>query len=231
MNESEFDKFAEEYKSLHAKNIKISGESPEFFAEYKIADVARIATRKAFPPDLKILDLGSGVGASLPIFRKYFPSSHIFSLDVSKKSLDVGRGRVGCDANFVLFDGARVPFEDSSFEIVFAACVFHHIEPELRHSILVEMRRILTPSGLCIIFEHNPLNPLSVRAVNTCPFDVNAELMSATALLEACSGAGFCKVKHTYRLFFPRFLSKLRIFEKYLGWLPLGAQYLVVGEK
>jgi hypothetical protein len=40
VEEAEFDKFAAEYRSLHAASIKASGESPEYFAEYKIVDVA-----------------------------------------------------------------------------------------------------------------------------------------------------------------------------------------------
>ncbi len=36
MDESEVDAFADEYRAMHAANIKLSGEAPEFFAEYKI---------------------------------------------------------------------------------------------------------------------------------------------------------------------------------------------------
>ena len=40
MEEKEFDKFADEYYNIHSRNIAASGESPDFFAEYKIKDVA-----------------------------------------------------------------------------------------------------------------------------------------------------------------------------------------------
>ncbi|MBB5503094.1 hypothetical protein [Paraburkholderia sp. MM5384-R2] len=40
MGKAEFDSFADEYLSLHARNIAASGEAPEFFAEYKIRDIA-----------------------------------------------------------------------------------------------------------------------------------------------------------------------------------------------
>jgi len=40
MDEAEFDKFAAEYRDLHAANIRLSGEDPEYFAEYKIKDIA-----------------------------------------------------------------------------------------------------------------------------------------------------------------------------------------------
>ena len=40
MDEAEFDKFADEYRGLHAANIRLSGEEPEYFAEYKVVDIA-----------------------------------------------------------------------------------------------------------------------------------------------------------------------------------------------
>ncbi|WP_429292339.1 hypothetical protein [Paraburkholderia sp. CI3] len=46
MDKAEFDSFADEYLSLHARNIAASGEGPEFFAEYKIRDIAEEMTRR-----------------------------------------------------------------------------------------------------------------------------------------------------------------------------------------
>ena len=40
METQDFDKFADEYHQVHSRNIVISGETPEFFAEYKIKDIA-----------------------------------------------------------------------------------------------------------------------------------------------------------------------------------------------
>ena len=37
MEQSEFDKFADEYRQLHDKNIRLSGERGDYFAKYKIA--------------------------------------------------------------------------------------------------------------------------------------------------------------------------------------------------
>ena len=57
MNESEFDQLAHEYASLHAANIRLSGEAPEYFARYKIADVARRANQRGLPATA-VLDFG-----------------------------------------------------------------------------------------------------------------------------------------------------------------------------
>jgi SAM-dependent methyltransferase len=225
MDEAEFDRFAEEYRSIHEANIRTSGEGPEFFAEYKVADVARLLSGNA----RNILDFGAGVGTSLPYFRKYFPHSHVTCLDVSSKSLEVGRSRFPGQADFVHFDGTRIPFPDGHFDLVFLACVMHHIPHSEHVAILKDARRVLRPEGSLVVFEHNPFNPLTVRAVNTCEFDVNAVLLRPGALRRNALKAGFADASICYRIFFPGQLRALRVIEPWMTWIPLGAQYYLHG--
>ena len=42
MDVADFDQFADEYHNLHQENIRISGEKPDYFAEYKIYDFKRM---------------------------------------------------------------------------------------------------------------------------------------------------------------------------------------------
>lgn len=230
MQEEEFDKFADEYRDLHRRNIRVSGEDPEFFAEYKVKDVADYLA-SAFDDALQVLDFGAGTGNSVPYFMRYLPSSRLTCLDVSRKSLAVGEDRFPDQADFVQFDGRKIPYGEAHFDIAFAACVFHHIEADRHVSVLSEIRRVLKPRGKIFVFEHNPLNPLTVHAVNTCPFDANAVLMRVDTIAGRMRDAGFTRLEHRYRLFFPGPLRALRQFERFLAWLPLGAQYFVVGQK
>ena len=228
MDKAEFDKFAEQYRVMHAANIAISGETPDFFAEYKVRDVARLVRQRSMPSrPSRILDFGAGIGTSVPYFRKYFPEANLTCVDVSTKSLELGESRFHGDAEFVAFDGKVLPFDPDTFDIVFAACVFHHIGDDEHVSLLREMMRVLSRGGLAVIFEHNPLNPLTVHAVNTCSFDENAQLISAVALKRKFESAGFDGACYRYRIFFPHFLRMLRPLEQVMTWLPLGAQYYV----
>jgi SAM-dependent methyltransferase len=228
MKQSEFDKFAHEYAELHRANVAASGEDPEFFAEYKIRDLRDLcAAPGSSGPPRRILDFGAGIGASVAPIRQFFPRAQLTCVDVSVASLRIAAQRFPGEADFVAFDGGRLPFADGSFDCVFSACVFHHIEPALHVGLLAELRRVLRPGGLIMIFEHNPLNPLTVQAVRTCPFDKNAILMRAATLKARLVQAGFAGAAARYRLFFPRALSVLRPFEQWLKWLPLGAQYYV----
>jgi len=228
MNRSEFDRFADEYCSIHRENIAASGEAPEYFADYKMTDLARLVRRfGAGPARLRVLDFGAGVGTSVPFFRRRLPGASLTCVDVSLRSLRIAIGRFPSDAAFVAFDGARLPFADGSFDWAFAACVFHHIAATEHVPLMAEIRRVLRPGGRFMVYEHNPLNPLTRRAVDRCPFDEHAVLIGAPALRSRVERAGFTEAGVRYRVFFPRALSWLRPMEDSLARLPVGAQYYV----
>ena len=149
---------------------------------------------------------------------------------MSLRSLAIGRARFEA-SQWVCFDGHRLPFAADRFDWAIAACVFHHISPSEHVAALAEIRRVLKPGGGLMVFEHNPWNPLTARAVNTCPFDVNAQLISLPEMRRRFAQAGFVRADCRYRVFFPRRLAFLRKLEASLGWLPLGAQYYVFGRK
>ncbi|MDR3495714.1 MAG: class I SAM-dependent methyltransferase [Ancalomicrobiaceae bacterium] len=227
MDAAEFDKFAEEYRQLHTQNIKASGETPDYFADYKVRDVAVDLARHSLPERPRLLDFGCGVGSSMPYFRKYLPEAQVTGLDVSRKSLELAEQQHAGAAEFLWFDGGKLPFEDRSFDVVFTACVFHHIPADEHERLFAEIRRVLKPAAPFFIFEHNPRNPLTVHAVNTCPFDENAVLIDAATIRRRLEAAGFAETRAVYRIFFPRMLKALRAIEPYLRRVPFGAQYYV----
>jgi ubiquinone/menaquinone biosynthesis C-methylase UbiE len=230
MDEAEFDKFAAEYRAIHAANIKLSGEDPEYFAEYKVVDIAAELARENIAPR-RALDFGAGVGYSVPFFARHLPAARVTCLDVSKRSLDIGRAKHGALAEFVHFDGATIPSEAARFDVALASCVFHHIPHDEHVRLLAELLRVLKVGGLLMLFEHNPLNPLTRHAVNTCVFDENAKLIGAPEMRRRVRAAGFDAARIKYRIFFPRLLAALRPLEANLTWVPLGAQYYIVAQK
>jgi len=223
MKQSEFDQHAETYSDQHAKNIAVSGENPEFFAEYKVADAKRLTRESQVH---RILDFGSGIGNSIAYFRKHFDGGELFCADPSRRSLAIAAERFpGLERYVGIAEGARLDLPDGYFDLCFSACVFHHIAHEQHRFWLEELRRVTRPGGMLVIFEHNPLNPLTVHAVNACPFDANARLLTARKLAAAMRLAGWEPPKCEYRIFFPRLLASLRPLERCLKKVPLGAQY------
>jgi SAM-dependent methyltransferase len=230
MKEQEFDKFADEYLETHRKNIRLSGEEPDFFSYYKVKDLFDGWTRinPEHPPD-QILDFGGGTGGSSPHMRQLFPATNILLADVSRRSLSIAKNLGVKGLDLLCFDGKTLPLKNDSCDIALAACVFHHIPEECHIPLLAEIRRVLRPGCQLYVFEHNPWNPLTVHAVNTCPFDKNAILISAPKMRQRMETAGFRNVTVTYRLFFPGPLRRLRGLETWLGQLAIGAQYRTVG--
>lgn len=228
-HESEFDKFAEEYSSILRNSTKSFGENPDFFAEYKVKDLFEFVSTHKKSDDF-ILDFGSGIGNSIPWFRKYFSKSNLICADVSNKSLELSANRFPGNEKYLLLDN-EIRLSDNSVDIVFATCVFHHI-PLDEHSLwLKEIKRVLKEGGILFVFEHNPLNPLTRRTVNQCPFDENAILIYKNSFIKKLRDTGFSSTDFSYRLFFPNQLSFLRRLEKYLKKFFIGAQYSVVGIK
>jgi SAM-dependent methyltransferase len=126
--------------------------------------------------------------------------------------------------------GDPIPYDDASFDVCFVICVLHHVPPERRLALLAEMTRVCRPGGLLVVFEHNPLNPLTRKAVRDCEFDRGVKLLTrgaAARLLQACGLSPLGR----YIEFFPRDSGLLRGIESRLGWLPLGAQYAVFANR
>ena len=199
MDQVEFDRFANEYYNQPRANVAVTGEGPEYFAEYKVRKLRQAVDRN--------------------------------NIGVSERSLALSKQRYPDSTNYLLIENDSVPSAADAFDVVFSACVFHHIAHEEHAMWLRELHRITKPGGLIAIFEHNPLNPLTVHAVNTCPFDVNAKLLFASNLAQRLAEAGWASPRIRYNLFFPRRLAVLRPIEDKLGWLPLGAQYVALARK
>lgn len=225
MKVAEFDKFAEEYLATHKTNLAVTGESPDYFARYKIVEIARRLTQLGVAPK-RVLDFGCGIGSSAPHLREAFPDAEITGVDVSEKSLSVARQRFPGAANFVAYDPSGAPPAPADgYDLIFSACVFHHIEHAEHVGIFRKLRERLAPGGVMTIFEHNPVNPVSRYIVATCPFDENAVLIPAGELAKRQRDAGFGRVQVAYTGFFPGPLKALRPLEPMMAKIPVGAQY------
>lgn len=224
----EFDEFAEDYDKLHAKNIAGSGFSPSYFDEYKIKEVARVLQGSLTNTPLRILNYGCGIGKSELFFHKYFPKSTSLGVDISPESIRKAEEENTHlpSAQFLLFAPGEFP-NWGKFDVIYIANVFHHIPHELHHDILVHLRTQLKPGGHLFMFEHNPWNPVTVRTINQCEFDKDAVLLTPDYAVKTYKKAGFINVKQNFTLFFPAIASGLIPLEKYLRWLPLGAQYYI----
>ena len=230
MQKAEFDMVAGAYAQEHQESISISGELPDFFAEYKVVDAKKIAVLNGLDVSA-VLDFGSGIGNSLPYFRMHFPQARLLGADVSRRSIEIAQTRFPGIAEYALIENDNLPLADDSFDLAFAACVFHHIDRSEHGHWLNELHRTTRRGGRLILFEHNPYNPFTLAAVRKCSFDQNAVLIAPRILAKAVTAAGWDNAAIDYRLFFTGIVRFARPIEELLTWLPLGAQYRILAQK
>ena len=228
MDEAVFDDWSSDYADMHRQSVGWAGDDLDFYAAYKVKDAAALSRHADLRVDT-VLDFGCGIGNSLPHFLRAFPDAAIHGVDVSAQSLAIAERRCGGRAMLQTYDGKRLPYADGAFDLAFTACTFHHIPQEQHAGLLAEIRRIVRRGGLFVLFEHNPRNPLTRRAVRLCPFDADAVLIDANTMQSAIERAEFDRVLTAYRLFFAGPLAALRPIEPAFAALPIGAQYRVCG--
>ncbi len=221
----DFDEFAQDYRSIHNKNIKLSGADSFYFAEMKVKHLQKFENAAT----LNLLDVGCGDGLTEEILHDHFPDWKVLGIDVSEQSIHVAQQKNIPGIAFKLYDGIHIPLEDNSVSVVFVAGVLHHIQYELHQSLLKEINRVLKTDGRLYIFEHNPYNPLTKYLVKTCVFDKDARLLKPGYTSRLLAENGFAIADKSFQIFFPRkgLLSKLIFLENYLNWLPLGGQYFI----
>jgi SAM-dependent methyltransferase len=219
---TEFDRYGESYEAAVEEAISFAGKEHDFYLDAKARRLLGITRRHLGAERLSALDVGCGPG----IFDRHLGSSfELHGVDVSPAMVERAR-EVNPEGSYCVYDGRRLPYADGELDVVFAVCVLHHVDPPDRPALVAEMARVTRPGGLTLVFEHNPLNPLTRRVVRDCAFDEGVELLGRRELERLYRGAGLEVLGAEYLLFFPWRMDAL---ERRLTWLPLGAQYVVAG--
>ncbi len=223
---AEFDQYGEgDYERAVNRAISISGRDATFYGEHKARLLTDVARRKLGSPDsLSVLDVGAGTGLVDVHLSGTF--DRVVGLDVAEEMLKLA-GRRNPDVEYVSYDGDEIPFANGSFDLVFASCVFHHVQPDARAVLIDEMARVTRPGGLVALIEHNPLNPLTRYGVSRCEFDESELLLRMGETRRLLAAGGLRETERRYIVFFP-FHNRL---ERRLGWLPLGAKYYVASSR
>ncbi len=226
---AEFDEYQKAYENTINDSINYTGKSRDYFTKVKAKYLVRLldshfGERRA----LNILDIGCGNAIIHPFLMEQRPDLRLTGADVAPTLLDEAR-EVCPQVRYDLYDGKALPYAAGQFDAAYAICVMHHVPPPQWRDFLDRARHVVKPGGLVAIFEHNPINPLTQRLVNTCPFDRNAVLLRAGRLKGLMRDSGLSEVSHRFILFTPFEGAFFDRFDQSLGWLPLGAQYFAAG--
>jgi SAM-dependent methyltransferase len=220
----DFDQITQNYERDINQALAFSGMEHGFFIDVKrdrLVDFVREHFDRD-PADLDTLDLGCGLGAYHPRLKGVFHELH--GIDVSAESIRLAAAEHPF-VHYASFDGDILPYADSRFDVIFTICVMHHVPPANWPQFLDEMRRVLKPGGLAVVFEHNPYNPATQYIVRSCPIDKDAVLIRPGKLRHMFDAAGFSGIRTRTLLSVPPKGRVLSALDTALGHLPFGAQY------
>ncbi len=144
--------------ALYYKNVaEFEAKSDTFLDEissddgkYKLIEKVICERKNANENLLKILDAGCGKGGYIAKLQANYPNNNFYAIDISEKIMEkINNGNiekhVGCLTN--------IPFDDSSFDIVFAVEVLEH-SVDIKNSIK-ELARVTKNGGEIIIICKN----------------------------------------------------------------------------
>jgi len=97
-------------------------------------------------PSWRILEVGTGTGANLPVLAS-LNVRQVIGCDVSAEALRHAMGTAGLA--LARADACQLPFRSGAFDLVIAADVIEHLDDD--DAALREFARVLAPGGRCLL--------------------------------------------------------------------------------
>ncbi len=240
MTENIFDQVAPDYERIHNKHLPPGVKSDSFIIQRAAHTIDWILSGLR-DQDFFYLDFGCGNGRMLKCIleserlKPLLISGRLTlsGFDTSGDSLREARNLLN-DPSILLYQNwAEIP-ETFRFDLILSCHVFHHIPPEKRSETTAFLYRKMKPGAGLVIWEQNPLNPLTRLLMKACPFDRDARLLTMNAARNLFIQHGFSFRDAAYvNLLPPQWITSHRLaaIEKKLLSFPVGAQYWIKVEK
>ena len=156
-------------------------------------------------PGLRVLELGIGTGLTMPLYSRDW---QVVGVDLSPSMLLQAQKRLGelaleSSVRLVLADGAKLPFDDESFDVVLVPYVMSVVPDPI--GVGVELRRVCRQSGQIILVNHflsqDSLGARLERWIS--PLTARIGFRTDLSLQWLLSGAGL-RPTHVYSVNVPR---------------------------
>lgn len=101
--------------------------------------------------NINILDVGCSTGTSA---SKIFDMStnNYYGVDISPEYIEIATKRYP-EGKFFAMDARKMDFEDNFFDIVIFNGVLHHMDDQLIHACLLDIKRVMKPDGKLLVAE------------------------------------------------------------------------------
>ena len=111
---------------------------------------------------LKALEFGIGTASNSIMALNQYPNHKITGLDVDPKVLEIAKLKIekmSVPIEIIQFDGIKSKLSESSFDLVFSALVFHHLDHKRKIIAFEEINRLLKINGRFVFVDWgNPSN-------------------------------------------------------------------------
>jgi SAM-dependent methyltransferase len=219
-----FDEHEARYEELVAHSIGFAGRDHSFYVRAKAECLLALIREHVGDPALqRVVDVGCGPGIT---HRFLGEVGHLEGVDLSPSMIERAQ-RTNPAVRYHVGDAVDLSLEPDTFDAAFAIGLLHHVPADARRACVAELRRVLRPGGLAVIFEHNPLNPLTRMAVHRCEFDEDAVLLRRAETESLMRAAGLRVLGSRYIVIAPWTGTATRALERLLSRVPVGAQYYV----
>lgn len=207
------------------QGISLSGETRDYFAAGRVAEVVRRLPRDVRPR--RILDFGCGTGETCRLLAQAFPGAVVVGADSSVDAVSWAAAHQTGPVSFILASDLATA---KPFDLCYLNGVLHHVPPSDQVAVISGIRDRLSGAGHIAVFDNNPWNPGARLVMKRIPFDRDARMLSAARVRRLLQEGGFrTLLPARFLFFFPRPLAFLRFTEPWLSRVPLGAQYCVIG--
>lgn len=126
----------------------------------------KIVKLLALKNEEKLLDVGCGTGSLLIVAKKLYPQITAVGIDIDEKILKIAKNKTikeNLKIEFIKTSSNKLPFNDSSFDIVVSSLVFHHLPLDVKKQTIGEVKRILRKGGQFLLVDFGKTNNLWIN--------------------------------------------------------------------
>jgi ubiquinone/menaquinone biosynthesis C-methylase UbiE len=102
----------------------------------------------------KLLDFGCGTATLTIMAKRSSPEAKVTGIDIDTEILDKATKKIKkekLDIFLLDYDGKHLPFQRNAFDRVISCLVFHHLNTDVKQSMLAEIFRVMNKDGQLLI--------------------------------------------------------------------------------
>jgi len=102
----------------------------------------------------KLLDFGCGTATLTIMAKQSSPEAKVTGIDIDTEILDKATKKIKeekLDIFLLDYDGKHLPFQRNAFDRVISCLVFHHLDTDIKQTMLAEIFRVMNKDGHLLI--------------------------------------------------------------------------------